>query len=855
MPIEVAVGSFTKQTGTGNQDIDLSSHTNLPDLDLLDDGTWAVVFLMSGSDASAGTWDQHLNVSLGFAANGGGSISEYVVQGNSDDNRDTAMFGSNTTRRAAAGVISINYEQTVRAEAVMGATPFPTATDMRVNWTTNTASAPWGTPTVTYFLITGLTNAKVVKSGLGGSTGTTNITGAGFTPELVFLSTVLLNGLGSGTHSCFAFGMANKHGQQVANSIWMSDNVNPTTTSRFQQTDAAFAVVRSDSVTEQNNFEAHFKAMTSDGYTLHSSTNNVGAGWDLISLCMEGISSKIGAFVKATAAAPTTQIVDSRHGFTPKGLMFSSVHDTPRSTPNIHAIWNMGFSDLANQRVSDVSDLDAQTTTSVDSVWANDAAYLTGAGSSESKGSLSDIDEDTLSLLLNPNSANGWEIAYAIFGDDGNNTFPATSLDSATTNAAATATSNQKKVAVLDSGRMVRVVGETTTNARFEWSDDGQTWTDYGADIAGWENGSLIVATINSVEYLFVVWKQNGTGGGRTDDSSYVAVGTFASSQTSLSWGGITNGGLIADTRLDVSDLVVSQNGTGGTLHVFQSYSQTAGGTINNTYHAWWTISSTAVLAAITNVELGTPGGYGVAAHTFPSAVIDGNRIHVTWSVGATGAGKGVRYRTGTVSGSTVTWATEVEIDNTLYHNGTYNTLRCRWDGTRIIVGGLWFTGSVLKWRAYESSSFTSFGAAIIDTTEIADNGSFEVEAVSGDIYIAGQNGAYNNFGYWKWDRSTSTLGSQVVTDAGVQSGERHVHAFLNAGNLAWIYTRGNNSPYAIAYDQLVLNSPPSVVLDSPTDGSLIPQAGDITLEYTVTDPLPSGDGVTMIAVRRRRIV
>jgi hypothetical protein len=83
------------------------------------------------------------------------------------------------------------------------------------------------------------------------------------------------------------------------------------------------------------------------------------------------------------------------------------------------------------------------------------------------------------------------------------------------TNALATAYSNQKKLAVLPSGREVVVIGDTTTTGQFWWSDDGwATKTNYSADIGGWSDGSIDVFTDSGgTTRLVAVWKQSGTSG------------------------------------------------------------------------------------------------------------------------------------------------------------------------------------------------------------------------------------------------------------------------------------------------------------------------------------------------------
>lgn len=419
----------------------------------------------------------------------------------------------------------------------------------------------------------------------------------------------------------------------------------------------------------------------------------------------------------------------------------------------------------------------------------------------------------------------------------------------AVTNALATAYSNQKKGVTLSTGRLVVVVGNTTTNAQFIWADDGQTWTDYGADIAGWSNGSISsYVDSGGVERLVAVWKQSGTGGGRTDGYTYAMSGAFNAGRTTLTWG--TALARITDTTYNYPDIVVTPEGTGGVAWFAESSNN---GASNNSADLFRVdISSSGVCTAGVNVASAT---YGVAVHTFPSIDINltDKRLHVAWSAGTTGAGKGIRYRTASYSGGVWTWATEREITPTYAVLDGDHWVNCRWDGTRVIIGGLLGTGAnwtlhLFERDAADTTTTTRFtGTALADPGQ-AYKGTLAVDTATGDVYFMGLGYAagYTGVGYLKWTRATTTLGAKVITDATWAS---HVNAWFSNSTLRWIYTGGNNSPYQVKYDQNVLNVAPTAATWLTASGAY-DVAATLGLDWLFVDPNPS-DTMSAYALKR----
>ena len=379
------------------------------------------------------------------------------------------------------------------------------------------------------------------------------------------------------------------------------------------------------------------------------------------------------------------------------------------------------------------------------------------------------------------------------------------------TSLTAAAFSNQKKITKLSTGRIVTIVGTSTTNAKFMYSDSGSSWTDYSADIAGWSNGSISgYVDTGGTERLAVVWKQSGTGGGRSDGLIYVMVGTFNTARTTLTWGSAIN---IANSSQYVPDLVAHPEGAGGTAHVI---SANFFGTLTRSYYQQINISNSGV-PSDSGISM-LSGDYATSAITYPSIDYDPvtKRLFAAWSAGATGAGKGIRFRTASYSGGAWTWASEVEVDTGVYAaNGNF-FVKPLWDGTRLSLAGYLYTDSLLKTFLVDSTNFTSFTSRLNTTVtrpvDGLDSGSVVVDSTTGDVYYFGHviSGATTtNVFYRKWTRATETLGSVVNTDSVVTTwtveGQGAINAIPITGGIGWIYTTGTSSPYTVKYNSLTL--------------------------------------------------
>lgn len=396
------------------------------------------------------------------------------------------------------------------------------------------------------------------------------------------------------------------------------------------------------------------------------------------------------------------------------------------------------------------------------------------------------------------------------FGHAIGTTVTTQTITSTPTNSRATAYSNQKKDATLSVGREVVVIGATTTNAEFWWSDDGwATKTQYTAgtsDIAGWSNGSIYAYVDNpgAVERLVAIWKQSGTGGGRTDGYIYAATGTFNAGRTILTWGTVRL--ILGATEYNYPDVVVTAEGTGGAALFFLSYADA----VPTNRVRWQQYAISGDTLGATAADGGNlTGSYGVNAHTFPSADINPSTkdVYVGLQAGTTGAGKGVRFLKLAYAAGVWTPGAEVAVDTTRYMQDSAQWVVCRWNShdSMVVLGCGINTASAASYdlMQYESTNFTTFTTRALATGFSASAcvffGGMAIDPATGDSYFLGTNNTPSDVAYYKWTRATTTLGSRVVVDTGAAT-TPHVNPWYSATGPAirWIYTSGSASPWSV---------------------------------------------------------
>lgn len=402
------VGSFEKASSTGNQDITIPV-----DLTGAAAGTWAIMFWWSiGADTLAqvsGKWADRQVSGVGFTTGASNSYAVGIYSVNAASTADSAR------RMAAKCITSPDNAGTPGTWFEADFVSFPTSSSMRINWTTN-----WGQGgPVQYMIITGLTNAKAISWATPGATGSSSITGVGFRPDLLLHSSISSSTAPpvSATKAVLEFGVMNKHGQQWASAISIDDGVSPSDTARHQQTDSCIVETGS---TPALGREASFVSMDADGFTTYFSTDSTPDYY--ISLCLQGISSKIGAF---TTAASGTQIINTRHGFAVEGAIMSTISQAPQQNAIANTVLSIGATDTVNHRATAFADQDAQSTTSSRAFFqsATDAAIAASGGTTTQTVAYASQTSTQISIDVTT-AAGGYEVLYVLLGDRNTTTYP-----------------------------------------------------------------------------------------------------------------------------------------------------------------------------------------------------------------------------------------------------------------------------------------------------------------------------------------------------------------------------------------------------------------------------------------------
>lgn len=424
------------------------------------------------------------------------------------------------------------------------------------------------------------------------------------------------------------------------------------------------------------------------------------------------------------------------------------------------------------------------------------------------------------------------------------------------TTSTATAYSNQRKIDRTSNGVLWAFNAYHSDGGRISGAyslDNGVTWVDLGGLIV-MSIGSYTInfsIFIDADDYCHIVYKNGGDG------YIYYRRGTPNAARTAWTWSAATS--VSINTDFDYPDIVAHREGTGWKAHVVMSQSGN-----DRVQYRVVDVSSSGTLTLGTLTALGGP--YSNSVHKWPSidfnhtgdgkTVKDGTpHLYVAWSAGATGAGKGIRFKKATYSGGSWTWGTEREIDSTRYVSSESYWLNCLFDGTRVIIGGqvrrdIGSVDTMLYDRDAGDTATTSYSLVLAaGNTQYLYSGSLSYDG-SGNVYLAGRNydGTSHYLDRAKWDRATTTLSARTLVDSGTS-----VFPYVSAkrgysGNLIeFIYTDGTASPYDVTYGSITLNVAPNAPLVS--DVGPIDRAASNRIPWTFSDP-DSGDQQSAAEVR-----
>lgn len=384
------------------------------------------------------------------------------------------------------------------------------------------------------------------------------------------------------------------------------------------------------------------------------------------------------------------------------------------------------------------------------------------------------------------------------------------------TAATATAYSNQRKVDRCQNGVLwaVRQYKDATLwGYAFLYStDNGATWTDAGGGIA-W--GTLNY-TPNSSFFIDVDDYAHHVYKNAADGYIYYRRGTPNAARTAWTWSAATL--VNSDTGLNYPDIVAHREGTGWRAHIVASL---VNGTTNSAFYWTVTVASDGGITVGAAVNIGA-SSYGTGIHTWPS--IDFNHtgdgktvaggtphLYVSWSAGAAGAGKGIRFRKAVYSAGAWNWNPEVEIDSTRHvPSATGGWLNCLFDGTRVVMGGtLTDAGNAADVVLYDrdAADATTTTRLLIDnsaTTSVLAGGSLSYDS-NGNVYLFGADRSGANgtrlVNWRKWTRSSATLGAITTFDStGPDTPYISAKRGYSDSRIEFIYTDGTASPYNVVY-------------------------------------------------------
>lgn len=427
-----------------------------------------------------------------------------------------------------------------------------------------------------------------------------------------------------------------------------------------------------------------------------------------------------------------------------------------------------------------------------------------------------------------------------------------------TTSTASTATaySNQRKIDRCQNGVLWEVHGRFGSgNATAHWrmyysTNNGATWS-FGGDVENGSGGTAYSYTpnisffIDQDDYAHVVFKDN------SDGFIYYRRGTPNAGRTAWTWSSATT--VLSQVDADFPDIVAHREGTGWKVHILTSRDMNAASTV--TYTRFNIASGGTLTTDVASANNAT--AYGFAGHRYPSLdfnhtgdgkTVAGSTPHLyaAWSAGATGAGLGIRFKKAAYSAGTWTWGTEREIDNAQYVISVAYFVTCLFDGTRVIIGGQVHDGTNENLRLYErdaaDTATTVYSLLSAQTTATTLRYGSATYDSSGNVYLFGRNAdeaaGSRDFVYRKWTRVGASLGAEVVLDSGVGDPFVSAKRGYSSSRIEFIYTDDTASPYAVTYDAILLNQPPSApAVSTPAAAAVIDPRLPLPVSWTHSDP------------------
>jgi len=291
MALTTETGTFVQQPGTGAQVVPTAGQGI------------AVIFSIASNLTAAGTTTAEFMHMHGFACADGTQAAICTITDTGPVARDQQ------TNTACIHIIESGGGTTV-ARATITAIA---AGSFTINWATNDSVAR----VITYHLIVGATNAKILTKQVAASTGVANYIGAGFKPD--FIHTLTMGEAGgavssSGSFADMGIGFASSATLEAAMSMDISTG---STHEKIQVTNAS--VITTDSVGGVYN-RGDLDAFTADGFDINWTVTSNQAYF--YTLCIKGGGFyQVGSFNQATSTGAQAVTVT---GQLPAGMIVAS---------------------------------------------------------------------------------------------------------------------------------------------------------------------------------------------------------------------------------------------------------------------------------------------------------------------------------------------------------------------------------------------------------------------------------------------------------------------------------------------------------------------------------------------------
>jgi hypothetical protein len=385
----------------------------------------------------------------------------------------------------------------------------------------------------------------------------------------------------------------------------------------------------------------------------------------------------------------------------------------------------------------------------------------------------------------------------------------------------ATAYSNQRKIDRCQNGVLWAIYNDGGVLKPHYSENDGATWT---ANTGGYldtapENYTTNCSFfIDADDYAHIVYKHGYHG------SIEYRRGTPNAGRTAWTWSAARNVWTVS-TLANYPDVVAHREGTGWKVHIVWSDNDTVtfGDTVR---YGRLNITSGGVFSQDSPWQNPIAAYYGNAVHKYPSIdfhhtgdgkTVAGSTPHLYagWSAGATGSGKGIRFKKATYSGGAWTWGTEREIDPDHYPSNTTQWMNCLFDGTRVIIGGC-SSATISELFLHDRDAADTATTFRIIATGVtgADyilGGAMSYDA-AGNVFMVGGSSA-SALGYYKWNRDSNTVDPRVEIEREV---EDYPFTSLKRGHsngrIEFTYTDGTADPFYVKYGSVSVVIPASFV-------------------------------------------